>query len=717
MTTLTQPIRGQVTSIDEVQGVLSGYLALWGTPQLQDAYNTHFSKSEPPEMALDLLPFALCYEHGQDAAIGKEIIGRVTKINFDDKGIAFEGQLDRSSPYFSRVVTEILDHQLATSSSTAEHTAEFDTDGRFKTWILHELSLTASPAEERMPPVTLVRSVEPTRDALEDPRADTPTIEQVDPQGLIDMDFANMSPQEILTLIASTLGISEEELLAQLQQTAVPAPEAEMALSAPDGAAVPAPAAPAPVAPIAPDGNGNGQTADILTQLQQLIAQAQQPQRSAPQVQQQLAVNQLRALISAPPVPAPRPAVQPRQAPAVITEPRNLWSKSLSDLMLVHNVMRSRGRSLSDPFMLALAKRAESAFKKDDPYLSEPHVRSLMPYTRADEIVTSTNSGNGDEWIGVAYSNELWEKARHNVIYQALVAKGMRVEEVPQGYESVVILTEGSDPTVYTITQSADLDATLRPTVIVPITPPTTGQVTLTPGYLGMAVAYTSVFEEDSLVPAASQLNKQMQAKAEETIEQLMINGDSATSGNVNFDGGTPTTQYYMASASGFRKYALVTGSGTSVDGGTIDEDDFIATFGLLPGEIQAKMEDLAFIVNPGVYLKAMQILALKTQDVNGTNATLTTGKIDQMWGIDVLRSGFLPLTDTDGKVTFNAAGTKGSILAVYAPFWAMGWKRRVTFETDKDILAQTNLIVATFRAGLLPRGAGASTISYNLTV
>lgn len=400
-----------------------------------------------------------------------------------------------------------------------------------------------------------------------------------------------------------------------------------------------------------------------------------------------------------------------------VSEPRKYWARSLTDLMFAHQVMKARGIHPSDDFIQTIAGRTAAALEKKDDVVYNPSVRSILKAVRSDEIVTSTNTGNGDEWIGVAYSGTLWEKARNNRIFQQLQSKGMRVEEVPDGHESTVIFTEGADPTVYTITQSADLDATLRPTVVVPVTAPGTGQVTLTPGYLGMAVAYTSVFEEDSLIQASSQFNNQMQEKAEETVEQLFINGDTASSGNVNYDGGTANAAQYFLASNGARKYALVTGSGTSRDGGALDENDYRLTLKLFPSAIRTRKSQMAFIIDSDTHNTSLGILAVKTAELRAAAATIDSGELLNIWGVDVLESGFLPLTDTDGKVTFNAAGTVGTILGVYAPFWAMGWKRRVTIETQKDILAQTNLIVATFRLGFVPRGAGAAVTSYNLTI
>ena len=90
---------------------------------------------------------------------------------------------------------------------------------------------------------------------------------------------------------------------------------------------------------------------------------------------------------------------------------------------------------------------------------------------------------------------------------------------------------------------------------------------------------------------------------------------------------------------------------------------------------------------------------------------------LKRIWGADVLISGFLPKTASDGKVTYNSAGTLGTLLAVYSPFWAMGWKRHIKFGVDESQVKQSRIIVCTFRLGFLPRGAGAATATINLGV
>lgn len=404
-----------------------------------------------------------------------------------------------------------------------------------------------------------------------------------------------------------------------------------------------------------------------------------------------------------------------------VSEPIKYWGRSRQELMLGYLALRAERLPVSEEYCKVMVARSFEAMQKNDTVMNHPAVRSTMKSTRANEVMISTAAGGGDEWVSIAYSSDLWEKARENRIIQQLIAKGMRVEEVPQGAESIYILTEGTDPTVYTISQNADLDATNRPAVNVGISRPGTGRELLTPGEMGMAVAYSDVFEEDSLIPVLSQLQAQMNEKAEETIEQLFINGDVATGANTNINliDGTPgsglAAPYYLAS-DGALKYALVTGSNTSRDGGVLDEDDFRLTLRLFPSAIRSRRSNIALVFDPDTHSTSLSIPALKTDDVRRTNATITSGVLENIYGVDTLESGFMLKANSAGKIP-AAGGTLGRLLGVYAPYWAMGWKRRARVETGRDIISGTNLIVVKFRLGFKPRGAGAAVASYNLTI
>lgn len=532
--------------------------------------------------------------------------------------------------------------------------------------------------------------------------------------------------QAISQLLAA--GYTAEQIMSAAQGTAAPAANsADTEPTAPpaqeDENTLSADAPPTgQVAPPTP-------TAALSALLQQLQRAQQASQRSA--VEQEVErlrreLDTMRAERNAPPQTNPfdRPAPPVPHVRAEVSEPRAYAGRSAQDLMFADLVMRANRIPRSEDFLRIRNMRAARDAERDVGVFADPAVRSAMPFTRANEVATSTAVGGGDEWVSTAWSSQIWEQARHNRIIDALRSRGMRMEEVPQGAESIYILTEGADPTVYALSQKVDVNSTTNaPDTNVGVTRIGSGRVLLTPGELGMAVVWTDVLEEDSIVAVSSQYQQQITEKAEETIEQLFLNGDTATDANTNINviDGTPgsglNTPYYTAS-DGALKYALVTGSGTSRDGGTLDEDDFLLTWKLLPAVVRSKRQNIAFVIDPDTYSAALRIPSIKTDDVRREGATLSSGDIRPVYGVDVLLSGFMGLANSAGKISATPSNnTRGRILAVYSPFWAMGWKRRITIETDRDVLAGANIIVAKMRVGFKPRGAGAATATYNLTV
>lgn len=712
---LTNTLR-RVDVIDAVEGIVRGYVFIWGSPERRDRYDTWFDKSRPPSYSYegDLRGYPICYEHGQDSVYGKAPVGVITRTYLDDVGLAFEGKLDRSHPLFERTVAELQRRELATSSSSAAHVATFRDDGSFENWLMTELSLTGSPAEHDIPAVEVVRSdAEVTQDEL---RADVPDAAQTQSQ---QNEVTDMDINALLQQLAAS-GMDAQTLVQALIQAGY-MPE-EIAAACGQGQQQQQPMVDSGAPPME-----QPRSEDFVNQIMEVLNTMRdenaQKAADAELVALRSEIEAMKAARNAAPVePEVRHAPSAANADVSVSEPVKYWGKSFEDMAFGQMVLRNKGIQVSDEYKRVMAARAADAIKANDSVFADPAVRSSIPFStlRANEVSISTASGAGDEWVSIAWSSNLWEKARSNRIVNELIGKGMRAEEVPQGAESIYILTEGADPTVYTIAQNADATSG-RPTPNVAMTRPGTGRVLLTPGELGMAVAFSDVYEEDAIIRVSSQYQAQMQMKAEETIEQLLINGDTATGANTNINliDGTPgtgtSTPYYIAS-DGALKYALVTGSSTSRDGGVLDENDFRLTLKLFGSAVRSRKQQLAFVIDPDTHNTALDIAAIKTDDVKMSNATITAGMIMKLYGVDVFESGFMPLANSAGKVP-AAGGTLGRILGIYAPFWAMGWKRRITVETDRDILSGVNIIVAKMRLGFAARGADAAVASYNLTI
>lgn len=412
-----------------------------------------------------------------------------------------------------------------------------------------------------------------------------------------------------------------------------------------------------------------------------------------------------------------------------------LGVEDLAFLCGVLDTARRDGRSqqgVSESALKALAIRiAEDKSEMGDNARADLKAVGLDPQdvtsaTKANELDYSTQAGFGDEWVGQEYSRRLWAAIRAGTF----VADRLPTIEVPQGSESIIIPLEAADPTWFKVGQATATNATtLRPDATVPTSKLATANKTLTVGKMGARVIYTEELVEDSLIPWASQLRQQMETSGSETLEHVIIDGDTATGAttNINHIGGTPGgTEVYLL-FDGFRKSPLVTTTANSRSaGGALVDTDFIETLKLMgtAGLNGADAQRTSFIIDANVNWKIFNLTSVKTRDVfNG--ATLENGMLKGIWGYQVNVSYFMHRTAADrkantvGKVdqTTPTNNTTGSILAVRWDQWLLGFKRRMSLKIQDIPDSDASQIVAIARVGLAQRDTEASAITYNVGV
>ena len=206
----------------------------------------------------------------------------------------------------------------------------------------------------------------------------------------------------------------------------------------------------------------------------------------------------------------------------------------------------------------------------------------VLDAQKADELDYSTQAGFGDEWVTVNYSNRLWEAVR----YGTFVLDKMPTVEVPPGAESIVIPLEGADPTWYKVAQTTDNNATtLRPNATVTASKLATANKTLSVVKMGARTEFSGELEEDSIIPWAAQLRRQLETSGAEALENVIINGDTdeTASTNINAIDTTPASTALYILFNGFRKSPLVTTTANSRSAaGAFVDTDFLATVKLM---------------------------------------------------------------------------------------------------------------------------------------
>ena len=348
---------------------------------------------------------------------------------------------------------------------------------------------------------------------------------------------------------------------------------------------------------------------------------------------------------------------------------------------------------------------------------------------KANELNYSTYSSYGDEWIGVTYSNALWDKIR----LSTNIVGRIPTVQVPQGSESVIIPLMGASPTFYKVAQATAQDANPgRTTATYTTGKLATGAQTLTVSKLGAAVNWSQELDEDSFIPWVQELRRDLTNEAAEVLEHVVIDGDTVLTAttNINNIGGTPAATAVYTLMNGFRKLALVTNTANSRSAGTLAIEDYLETLKLmgLAGRNAVDRDKVSFIVDLHTGWKSFELAELKTRDVFA-QPIVENGVLANVYGREVITSAQMHRANQDatygykantaGKIDLDTASnnTTGSILAVRWDQWRLGYKRMMNFEVQREPLSDSTLIVVNMRVGMINRDNEAAAISYNVTL
>jgi len=344
---------------------------------------------------------------------------------------------------------------------------------------------------------------------------------------------------------------------------------------------------------------------------------------------------------------------------------------------------------------------------------------------KANEIDYSTYASYGDEWVGIAYSQAIWDAIR----LETFVLNKLPQVEVPQGMESIYLPLESTDPTWYKVAEAtSSATAYSGPTPTVTASLYGTGRVQLTLAKLGARVVWTGELEEGSLIPFAGQLRSQMVKSGADYLESALIDGDTVTtaSTNINDIDGTPTATDWFLVWDGFRKSCLGTTTANSRSAsGSLDVTDYLETVKLMGtgGKNAIDTSKVGFIIDPSTYFKTLQLPEVLTRDVF-VSPTLEGGRLTGLWGYQIGVSGSMcknggnGLSEATGKCDETTADNAyGQILAVRWDQWKFGWRRRMTMETTRFANSDSSEIVAMIRCGLIQRDTEASSITYYVGV
>jgi HK97 family phage major capsid protein len=228
-------------------------------------------------------------------------------------------------------------------------------------------------------------------------------------------------------------------------------------------------------------------------------------------------------------------------------------------------------------------------------------------------------------------------------------------------------------------------------------------KITFNAKKLGARVFWSRELEEDALIAILPVIREDLVRITRNGWERCFCYGDETTANtNINFEGTAPTTtagaKDYWLQCDGVFHSCLISHSGQALDlsDATITDLLFHNVRKKL-GKYGTNPADLVAMVPRELWYDMVTITNLLTPDKYGSGATILTGEVARMFGIPIVVTDGIPLTDTTGKVDDTPGdNTKKSFAIINRPYGVIIGRRgdmRIAMEDVIDT-DQTKAVV-----------------------
>lgn len=310
----------------------------------------------------------------------------------------------------------------------------------------------------------------------------------------------------------------------------------------------------------------------------------------------------------------------------------------------------------------------------------------------ASKILTPGGSGTGAEFVPTVLSSNMIELYRQQLRLASLIEH----ITIPKGTGSYDLPLEGADVDPFLSSGAADDDPASSSNAIKARTP-ATAKVTFSPKGLKMRLLVNSEATEDAIFDLLEYLRKKGVQGLVEGTEGAIVNGDTTST---HRDSDVTAADDYRKAWDGLRdltnaeaKYALVT-----ADAGKLKGVHFVN----LRTKFGKFGDDPTRIVNVVSAIGAAHLTAdpnFMTIDKMGPNASLITGQVGSVLGSPTVvsskvRNNLNNSGDYDGSTT-----NKTIAISFHRDCFALGDKRAITVESEKDIQTDKWIVVVTMRA------------------
>jgi len=280
-------------------------------------------------------------------------------------------------------------------------------------------------------------------------------------------------------------------------------------------------------------------------------------------------------------------------------------------------------------------------------------------------------------WLAEQFANDLLERVQVLANAEALFPK----YTMPANTEVFSIPQKTDNTKAYLIAPAADaVESAL-----------TSGKVSFQTKRL-ITFAIVSDQASDETVLALLEVVKQDIAESlVKAMENAIINGDTATTGNINGDAVGADAKDQTKAFDGLRKLS----TGNTVTFGATPTYANIVKMRKQMGNYGVALDNLVYIVSPSTYFNLTLLPELLTMDKYGDRATVVTGEVAKLGGIPVIVSEYVGENLTAaGIVDDTTPGTASIILLVNKKFFAVADRGAVGFEQDRSIRTTSDMFI-----------------------
>lgn len=325
-----------------------------------------------------------------------------------------------------------------------------------------------------------------------------------------------------------------------------------------------------------------------------------------------------------------------------------------------------------------------------------------------DLIDTGTEVAN---WIPTQYSSSLYEK-----IKLGLPLMGM-FREIAMDAPTVVLPLNMNDHEALRVTQTTTLGSSgagdpwqdayfNNPTAFA------SAKITFVAEKLRARYWMSEEASEDSIVALLSMLQNLMVRNIGEAIEDAIYNGQvtgDIDTGGTHFGKSNPVSSYTNDARycwDGIRYHASVyTGSPSTSADQSNAKPTVVALRGLRAAmkEIGTNPANLAYILGPIGSIKLLDDTNVLTLDKLGPNATIRTGSLAQVDGVDVIVSRRVPENANASGVIDGTTTNRSMASCVHTDAYLVGNRRRITLGQQQWLASDTTELAAFWRGDVQP--------------